>query len=83
MKQFNINDTIHIQITDNGWKHLLDTVGVKYIKSCITPQKTVINNTSYHTLQMHEVFNLFPISNGSPLYFKPNILINDNSLNTK
>jgi hypothetical protein len=28
MKNFNINDCIYIQITERGWEHLTNTVGI-------------------------------------------------------
>lgn len=77
MKNFNINHYIFIQITEDGWKHLKETVGDEYIKHCITPSKEVINNEEWYKLQAHQVFDLLPVGMGSKLLYNTNILIND------
>jgi hypothetical protein len=64
MKKFNINDNILIKITDNGWEYLGETVGEDYIKHCVDTEsrRHLIDGIVWHELQMHHVFDLFPIS---------------------
>lgn len=77
MKQFNINRYIYIQILNNGWEHLRNTVDGEYITHCILSRKIIINDTIYFKLQMHEVFQLFPMYNGSTIKFNTTILFDD------
>lgn len=80
MKKFNINHNICIQITDEGWKHLKKTVGDDYIKHCIKPYKTEIENETWYKLQAHQVFDLLPINVGSRPTYNTNVLIDENDL---
>lgn len=77
MINFNINHYIYIQITDEGWRYLRQTVGDEYIKSCITSPGYVriVEGETWYRLQMHSVFSLFPVVYGKRLYFKPTIII--------
>jgi hypothetical protein len=78
MKKFNINDHIYIQITEEGWKHLRETVGADYIKHCIRSCEKVIDGEVWFRLQCWSVFDILPISFGSttPL-FKSNVMFDD------
>ena len=69
---FNLNDYIHIQITEKGWEHLINTVGKDYVKHCIEPYKQEEHSKDWYRLQAHQVFNLLPINNTNILY-KSNI----------
>ena len=80
MKKFNINHNICIQITDEGWKHLKKTVGDDYIKHCIEPYKTEIENETWYKLQAHQVFDLLPINFGGRPTYNTNVLIDENDL---
>lgn len=89
MKKFNINDHMYIQITEEGWaylrKSLNDTKFLKinaeeYIKHCIEPYKVEIDGEVWHRLQMHFVFDHFPIHMGGPIYFKTNVMFDDDEL---
>lgn len=80
MKKFNINDTIYIQITEGGWKHLNKTVGKDYIVHCIKPYETIINGEIYYKLQLHAVFDLLTAHRGRELLFNTNILIDEKNL---
>lgn len=76
-KKFNINEYIYIQITDEGWIHLANTVGILYINACIkNPHyEKMIDGEVWYKLQCHEVFNVLPIQTGSRPLFKTNIMI--------
>lgn len=78
MKKFNINDYFYIQITDIGWKHLMDTAGDDYIYHSIKPYEKIINGDTWYKLQCHQVFDLFPMDNKN--YFNTNVLIQNNDL---
>lgn len=75
MKKFNINDYMYIQITEDGWKHLENTVEKDYIKHCITaPCYTIIvNNQTWYRLQFHHVLELFPINTVGKILFETNV----------
>ena len=82
MKKFNINDCIYIQITEPGWKHLMKTVGKDYIKHCIKipAYEKVINDEKWYRLQVHNVFELFPITGSNVMLFKTTVMIDDETL---
>jgi len=80
MKKFNINDHMYIQINENGWDHLKNTVGTEYVKHCIESYKVEINNEIWYRLQCHSVFDLFPINMGGRLYINTNVLFDDDEL---
>jgi ABC-type multidrug transport system permease subunit len=82
MKRFNINSYMYVQITEQGWKHLEDTVGDDYIKNCITSgnYKVWINGEYWYRLQCHAVFELMPVRFGSKPLFKSNVLFDDDAL---
>lgn len=79
MQKFNLNSYILVQITEYGWKHLLETVGQEYINHCIKPYYTFIDNTEYYKLQAHSVITLFgtAIFAVNPHPIEANILIPD------
>lgn len=77
MKKFNINNYVHIQITDYGWEHLYDTLTEGYIQHSIAPYKVVIDDVTWYKLQMHQVFELLPPLMGDRLMFENTILIDD------
>lgn len=79
MLKYNINDYMYIQITDKGFEHLKSTVGEDYIIHCIEGYKQIINGEIWYKLQMHHVFELFPINIAYSPYFKTNILFEDSS----
>lgn len=80
MKKFNINDPIYIQITDEGWKHLKQTVNEEYINNTIIPRKIVINDENWYKLTCWNVFDLFPPNFGGPTLFNANIMFENNHL---
>ena len=77
MKKFNINDHMYIQITDNGWTHLRNTVGEGYIKHCIESQKVEVKNEIWYKLQCWGVFDLFPSNFGGQPLFKTTVIFDD------
>lgn len=82
MKKFNINDRMYIQITDEGWVHLKNTVGDAYINACIkTPAyEKEINGEIWYRLQCWDVFGLLPINFGGKSFFKPNVMFDSESI---
>ena len=80
MKQFNINDSIYIEITEEGWEHLRKTVCQDYINTCILTRRYWINGTDMYRLQCHQAFDLMPPNFGSPSLFKPTIFISEEHL---
>lgn len=80
MKKYNINSYMYIQITDNGWKHLKNTVGDEYVKNCIENRMVIIENKIWYKLQCHNVFELFPISIGNEVRFNTNVMFDDEDL---
>lgn len=82
MKSFNINDSIYIKITEEGWAHLRKTVGDEYIKHCIDtePYRHEINGEVWYRLQIHSVFELLPCDFGGPVLFELTIMIDDETL---
>ena len=80
MKKFNINNYMYIQITEAGWKHLKNTVGDSYIKTCIESRKVELKNGTWYKLQCHHVFSLFSINMGGPLMFNTNVMFDDEDL---
>jgi hypothetical protein len=75
--EFNLNERILVQINENGWKLLRDKefVGQSYIDACILPNKVVIDNKEYYSLQAWEVADLFDFSIGFSCGINSNILI--------
>lgn len=80
MKKFNINNYMYIQITEEGWKHLQNTVEPNYIKTCIENRKIEIKNEIWYKLQCHNVFSLFPVNIGSLLMFSTNVMFDEEDL---
>ena len=71
MKKFNINHSMYIQITDEGWEHLKKTVGEEYINACIKTlhHTKVINGEIWYKLQCWSCFDLMPpVFGGRPLF---------------
>ena len=77
MKKFNLNDYVLVSITKYGWGHLKKEVGEEYIKNCILPYKTVVEEKEYYKLQAHNVITLFgnAIFAVNPYPIESNILI--------
>lgn len=80
MKKYNINSYMYIQITDNGWKYLKNTVGDEYVKNCIENRMVIIENKIWYKLQCYNVFELFPISIGNEVRFNTNVMFDDEDL---
>ena len=80
MKQFNINDNIYIEITEEGWEHLRKTVGQDYINFCILTRRYEINGVEMYRLQCWSVFDLLTTKFGSQPLFKSTILISEEHL---
>lgn len=80
MKKFNLNDYMYIQIKQNGWDMLNNTVGKDYIKHCIEPYKVNIENKEWYKLQAHVVFDLFPINYGGTSMINTNVMFDDSDL---
>ena len=78
--KLNINDSVYIHITTDGWLHLINTVGGGYIKSCIEPYKRWIDGKQYFKLQMHSVFELLPMTQATPVYYETTILVDKSTL---
>lgn len=64
MKKTNLNDYMYIQMDDSAIKHLVDTVGLEYVRSCIEPKYERIDGEEWCKLQIHQAFSLFPIEYG-------------------
>jgi hypothetical protein len=80
MKTFNLNNNIYIQINQNGWDHLRETVGYEYIKHCIENRKVEIDGVDWYRLQAHQVIDLFPMNFGRTPLYSLNIMIDESSL---
>ena len=76
MKKFNINYYMYIQITDDGWLHLKNTVGENYIKS----RKETINGEDWYKMQCWDAFHLMPVKLGGQPLFKTNVMFNEGDL---
>ncbi len=71
---------MYIQIEKNGWEYLKKTVGEDYIKYSIKPYKEEINDEIWYKLQIHHVFELFPINLGVFNLFNNDILFHEEDL---
>jgi len=80
MKKFNINNHIYIQITQDGWNFLKETVGVDYIALKIENRKCEINGEVWYRLQCYQVFELMPVSFTGPTLFNTNVIFDDSDL---
>jgi hypothetical protein len=80
MKKFNINNTMYVQITEEGWEHLRNTLEPDYIKICIESRMIEIEGEIWYDLQCWEVFNLLPVTFGKRPLFKSNVMFNENDL---
>jgi hypothetical protein len=80
MKKFNINDSMFIQITEEGWDHLRNTVGQEYIEVCIDSRAIEIEGEIWYDLQCWDIFNLLPPIFGCPSLFKNNVMFDENDL---
>ena len=78
--KFNINEYMYIRITDKGWQHLMETVGDKYIKHCISTKEVIIDSIVWHRLQAHAVFSYFPDSFGSMPYYNTTVMFDNKDL---
>jgi hypothetical protein len=83
MKEFNINDYMYIQITEDGWEHLKKTVGIEYINACIDKPsyRKIINGETWYRLQCWNCFDLMPLNVGGKILFMPAVMFDDESLN--
>ena len=75
MLKYNINDHMYVQITDEGWLHLLKTVGQIYIDNCIKPYEVEMCGEIWHKLQCWSVFDLMPPVFGGKNLFMPGVMI--------
>ena len=80
MKKFNINEYMYIQITEDGWKYLRETVGESYIEACVESRKKEIDSEIWYKLLCHNVFELFPMRLGSRPYFNTNVMFDEKAL---
>lgn len=81
MKNFNINEYMYIQITEEGWKHLENTVGIDYINICIKHirNEKLINGETWYKLQCWECFSLLPPNFGGRSLFNSNVMFDEES----
>ena len=79
MKKFNINNYMYIQINQNGFEYLRNTVGDDYIKNCIDADhcKIIINGEVWYKLQCHQAFDLLPLQIGLNPLFSTNVMFDD------
>ena len=75
MLKYNINDHMYVQVTDEGWLHLLKTVGQEYIDNCIKPYEVEICGEIWHKMQCWSVFDLMPPVFGGKNLFMPGVMI--------
>jgi len=80
MKKFNINHSMYIQITEDGWEYLNKTVGLDYIEHCIEPYKLIIGGDAWYKLQCHQAFHLLPPQFGGKLLFYTNVMFDKSDL---
>jgi hypothetical protein len=80
MKKFNINNSMFVQITEEGWAHLRNTVGQEYIEVCIESRMIEIEGEIWYDLQCWDVFEMLPPRFGCPSLFKNNVMFNENDL---
>jgi hypothetical protein len=62
--EVNVNDSTYVQITDEGWKFLRDTVGEDYIRTFIEPKAVELNGDLWYRLRLWTCFELFPANIG-------------------
>lgn len=78
MINFNINDFVYFQITEDGWKYLRTRPLYDFLMDYITRNKVQIDmkdNEDWYGLQCYELFSIFPIKLGSNFLIKPNMLL--------
>lgn len=80
MKKFNINNTMYVQITAEGFKYLRDTVGDDYIKSCVETYKKEINGEIWYELQCWAAFDIMPPNFGGRMKFLSNVMFRDKDI---
>lgn len=68
MATFNLNAYWLVQINEIGWRHLRSTLSEpeEYIKNCILPYATDLNEETWYKLQAHQVISLFGAKIGPP-----------------
>ena len=71
---------MYIQINENGWEHLKETVGDDYIKHSIESRKVEVENETWYRLQCHNIFDLFLINFGGQPMFNTNVMFDDEAL---
>ena len=75
MLKYNINDHMYVQITDEGWFHLLETVGQDYIDNYIKHLEVERDGEIWYKMKCWSVFDLMPpVFGGKPL-FMPGVMI--------
>ena len=85
MVKFNINDYMYVRITEDGWKHLEETVGAEYISACIKrPEyEKEIDGEMWYRLQCWNCFELMPPNFGGRAYFNTNVMFDESSFKNK
>ena len=71
---------ICIQINENGWRHLKETVGDDYIKQRIETKKVQIENETWYKLQCYVVFEMLSVNFGGEPMFNTNVMFDSESL---
>jgi len=82
MKKININDYVFVKITEQGWKHLKETVGQDYIDHCIDNDhyRFEIKGEIWHKFQIHTLFDLLPNYTGRESLFENDISFSEKDL---
>ena len=72
MIKYNLNDFIHIKLTDYGKELIIKDYGIGYYEACVESHKT---EEGYYRLQLWTVMSYFGkyLYNGGKLPFDPNI----------
>lgn len=72
MTKYNLNDCIHIKLTDYGKELIIKDYGKDYFDCCVEVYKT---DNGYYRLQLWTVMSYFGkyLYNGCKLPFEPNI----------
>jgi hypothetical protein len=79
MIKYNVNDHIHIKLTDYGKELIIKDYGYTYFEHCVESNKT---EQGYYRLQLWTVMSYFGkyLYNGGKLPFEPNIYIEVDNL---
>ena len=79
--EFNINEKAYGQITEEGWKHLNNTVAQDYIEHCIKPKAVELNGEVWYELVLWKWFELFSANIGDEK-FCARILFDKQNINS-